>query len=39
MCAAVGYPVLRLIRIRIGKMHLNDLPVGAVLEVPLFDIE
>ncbi|MES2781124.1 MAG: pseudouridine synthase [Bacteroidota bacterium] len=39
MCAAVGYPVLRLIRMRIGKTHLNDLPVGGVIEVDSFDIE
>lgn len=39
MCAAVGYPVLRLIRIRIGKVHLNSLPVGAVVKVDSFTIE
>lgn len=39
MCAAVGYPVLRLIRMRIGKTLLNNLPVGSVLEVNSFDIE
>lgn len=39
MCAAVGYPVLRLIRMRIGKTHLEDLPVGGVIEVDSFDIE
>lgn len=39
MCAAVGFPVLRLIRIRIGKTFLNDLPIGSVIEVNSFDIE
>ncbi|MES2559044.1 MAG: pseudouridine synthase [Bacteroidota bacterium] len=39
MCAAVGYPVLRLIRIRIGNTNLHDLPIGGVLQVETFDIE
>lgn len=39
MCAAVGYPVLRLIRVRIGKTHLGNLPIGGVLEVDSFIIE
>jgi 23S rRNA pseudouridine2457 synthase len=39
MCAAVGYPVLRLIRIRIGKIMLADLPVGGVLNVLSIDVE
>lgn len=32
MTAAVGFPTLRLIRIRIGSIYLGDLPVGAVKE-------
>ncbi len=28
MCAAVGYPVLRLIRVRIGSIELGTLPIG-----------
>ena len=28
MCAALGHPVRRLIRIRIGRLKLGDLPVG-----------
>lgn len=28
MCAALGHPVRRLIRIRIGPLELGDLPVG-----------
>jgi len=33
MTAAVGYPTLRLVRVRIGNIHLNDLKVGEVKEV------
>lgn len=36
MTAAVGFPTLRLIRVRIGGIHLGDLPPGAVL--PLADL-
>jgi 23S rRNA pseudouridine2605 synthase len=28
MCAAVGHPVQRLIRVRMGPIELGDLPVG-----------
>lgn len=28
MTAAIGHPTLRLMRVRIGHFHLNDLPVG-----------
>jgi 23S rRNA pseudouridine2457 synthase len=38
MTAAVGFPTLRLIRVRVGNIHLNDLPLGEVLEVPSFTI-
>lgn len=38
MTAAVGFPTLRLIRVRVGNIHLNDLPLGEVLEVPDFTI-
>jgi len=38
MTAAVGFPTLRLVRVRIGKVHLNDLQSGQVLEVPQFNI-
>ena len=37
MTAAVGFPTLRLIRVRIGKIELGDLKVGEVLEVEKFD--
>ena len=38
MTAAAGYPTLRLIRVRIGSIHLGDLKAGAVQEVPGFFI-
>jgi len=33
MTAAVGFPTLRLVRVRIGNVHLNDLKAGEVIEV------
>ena len=33
MTAAVGFPTLRLVRVRIGKMYLEGIRVGAVQEV------
>lgn len=33
MTAAAGFPTLRLIRVRIGQIHLGDLQAGEVLEV------
>lgn len=33
MTAAVGFPTLRLIRVRIGALPLHDLPPGAVREI------
>ena len=33
MTAAVGFPTLRLIRVRIGEIHLDKLPSGGVVEV------
>lgn len=36
MTAAVGFPTLRLIRIRIGNVHLNNLKAGEVIEVDSF---
>jgi len=32
MTAAAGFPTLRLIRVRIGGLHLNDLKTGKVIE-------
>jgi 23S rRNA pseudouridine2457 synthase len=36
MTAAVGFPTLRLIRIRVGDVYLNNLQAGEVLEVDGF---
>lgn len=36
MTAAVGFPTLRLVRVRIGNVHLNNLKAGGVLEVSNF---
>jgi len=38
MTAAVGFPTLRLVRVRIGDIHLNDLKSGEVREVGNFDL-
>lgn len=38
MTAVVGYPTLRLIRVRIGNMDLRDLAAGEWKEVTEFDI-
>jgi len=38
MTSAVGFPTLRLVRIRIGSIHLNDLKAGEVFEVQGFKI-
>lgn len=34
MTAAVGFPTLRLVRMRIGNIHLNNMNAGDVIEVP-----
>jgi 23S rRNA pseudouridine2457 synthase len=39
MTAAVGFPTLRLVRVRVGNVHLDNLQAGAVREVKYFDIE
>jgi 23S rRNA pseudouridine2457 synthase len=36
MTAAVGFPTLRLVRVRIGNVFLNDLKAGEVREVDAF---
>jgi len=36
MTAAVGFPTLRLFRVRIGNLYLNDLRAGGVIEVEQF---
>ncbi|AWI25808.1 pseudouridine synthase [Flavobacterium pallidum] len=38
MTAAVGFPTLRLVRVRIGNVHLNDLKSGEVMEVDDFSL-
>lgn len=38
MAAAVGFPVLRLVRVRIGNIRLEQLPLAEVLEVEQFDL-
>jgi 23S rRNA pseudouridine2457 synthase len=38
MTAAVGFPTLRLIRVRIGGVYLNDLQAGEVVKVAHFEI-
>ncbi|WP_026464962.1 pseudouridine synthase [Adhaeribacter aquaticus] len=38
MTAAVGFPTLRLIRVRIGNIHLSHMKPGEVIEVPAFEL-
>jgi len=38
MTAAVGFPTLRLVRVRVGNVHLNDLKAGEVIEVAGFEL-
>ncbi len=38
MTAAVGFPTLRLMRVRIGGVHLGDLEAGGVIEVEEFQM-
>lgn len=38
MTAAVGFPTLRLVRVRVGSLHLHDLPPGAVRELNSFSL-
>ena len=38
MTAAVGFPTLRLIRVRIGNILLEDLKVGEVKKTPCLDV-
>lgn len=38
MTAAVGFPTLRLVRIRVGNIHLQNLKAGEVLEIDQFDV-
>ncbi|MDO5981728.1 pseudouridine synthase [Flavivirga spongiicola] len=36
MTSAVGFPTLRLVRVRVGSIHLNSMQAGEVLEVNEF---
>ncbi|WP_299555641.1 pseudouridine synthase [Seonamhaeicola sp.] len=36
MTSAVGFPTLRLVRVRVGDLHLNTMQVGDVMEVKTF---
>lgn len=36
MTAAVGHPTLRLLRVRVGNIHLDQMQAGKVIEVPTF---
>jgi 23S rRNA pseudouridine2457 synthase len=38
MTSAVGFPTLRLVRIRIGNIYLNELKAGEVKKVDFFDL-
>jgi 23S rRNA pseudouridine2457 synthase len=38
MTAAVGFPTLRLVRVRVGSIHLGNLKAGEVAEVSSFQI-
>ena len=37
MTAAVGFPTLRLVRVRIGDIHLDSMNTGEVIPLPNFD--
>lgn len=39
MTAAVGFPTLRLVRVRIGNVYLQNLKAGEVVEVPSFQLD
>ena len=38
MTSAIGFPTLRLVRVRVGNIYLNDLNPGEVLEVENFNV-
>lgn len=38
MTSAVGFPTLRLVRVRVGNIHLNDLQAGEVKEIMNFEL-
>ncbi|MFC2128161.1 pseudouridine synthase [Bacteroidota bacterium] len=38
MTAAVGFPTLRLVRVRIGKIFLGEIPSGEVVEISVLEV-
>lgn len=38
MTAAVGFPTLRLVRVRVGGIHISDMQAGDVIEVDAFEV-
>jgi len=38
MTSAVGFPTLRLVRVRVGNIHLNNLQAGEVKEIMNFEL-
>jgi 23S rRNA pseudouridine2457 synthase len=38
MTSAVGFPTLRLVRVRVGSIHLDNMNVGDVIEVDTFNL-
>ena len=38
MTSAVGFPTLRLVRIRVGNLHLQNLKAGEVIEINNFNV-
>ena len=38
MTSSVGFPTLRLVRVRVGGIHINDMQAGDVVEVGVFGV-
>lgn len=38
MTSAVGFPTLRLVRVRVGNIHIKSMQVGEVIEVESFNV-
>jgi 16S rRNA U516 pseudouridylate synthase RsuA-like enzyme len=38
MCEAIGHPVLKLVRVRIGEFSLGELPVGQYQKLDTHDL-
>lgn len=39
MTSAVGFPTLRLVRVRVGSIHLKNMNIGDVIEVNKFNLD